>query len=72
LGFPVTCDLWVTDVANSSWISLGTFMTQPNAAGEVVINFPVRQTHGVLLVPSELGTDDFGNYYLQMADIHLQ
>jgi hypothetical protein len=72
LGFPVRYELRLTDATNTSWVSLGTFTTQPNAAGEVVINVPARQTHGVLLVPSELGTDDQGNYYLQMADVHLQ
>lgn len=72
LGFPVSYELSVTDPTNVSWISLGVFTAQPNAAGEVVINFPARQTHGMMLVPREMGTDDFGNYYLQMADLHMQ
>jgi hypothetical protein len=50
--------------------SYSVYVTNPGNSAWVLVG--LRQTHGLLLVPSELGQDDFGNYYLQMADLHLQ
>lgn len=72
LAFPKSYGVYVTNPSNTTWVNIGQYTTQPNALGEVVINLGLKQTHGVLLVPNELGQDDFGGYYFQMADLHLQ
>lgn len=72
LAFPKSYGVYVTNPSNTAWVNIGQYTTQPNALGEVAINIGLKQTHGVLLVPNELGQDDVGGYYFQMADLHLQ
>lgn len=72
LGFPQSYEI-LTSPDNSSWISQGYFPTQPNAAGVAIIQLPEPvQTYGVVINPTILGTDNFGNYYFQLAEIGLQ
>lgn len=74
LGFPKSYNVFLTNSSNTAWVLVGNFNDQPNSVnkGLVEIKFSqVYQTYGVLIVPTEMGTDNYGNYYLQMADFDL-
>ncbi|MBI3229234.1 MAG: hypothetical protein HYZ45_03335 [Burkholderiales bacterium] len=72
LGFPVRYHIYLTNAQNSAWLYQGEFGVQADSTGKAVINLPTTvQTYGVQIVPSQIGTDDNGGYYFQLADIEL-
>ncbi|MBK8011918.1 MAG: hypothetical protein IPK13_11260 [Deltaproteobacteria bacterium] len=74
LAFPARYELLVTSADNMRWVSLGIFTTQPSpdvAQIDVRSGGAPRSTWGVLIRPMELGQDDFGNYYFQLAELEL-
>ena len=72
-GFPQSYEVLLTSADNSTWVSQGYFPTQPNAAGVAIIQLPEPvQTYGVMINPTILGTDNYGNHYFQLAEIGLQ
>ena len=71
-GFPVSYQIMIsTPEDGAKFINLGTFTTQP-VAGKAVVRLPASYTtHGVGIVPVQLGRDSLGGYYFQMAEIQL-
>ena len=69
MGFPQRYALYVTSPENTSWISLGEFITQPNASGEAIIDVGQKECHGILIIPITVGADTNGNRYLQLAEV---
>lgn len=71
LAFPRRYIVEVTNEANTQWVRLGEYSNQPGGNGVATITFPARQTFGVRIIPTELGADDQGQYYFQLAEIQL-
>lgn len=71
LAFPRRYYIEVTNEANNQWVRVGEFSAQPNGGGVATVTFPSRRTFGVRVIPTELGTDDQGQYYFQLAEIQL-
>ena len=71
LGFPKSYNLYVTSPENTSWINLGTFSNQPDTSVTVTLTFAPLKTHGVHIVPLELGKDNEGNYYFQLSELEI-
>lgn len=72
LAFPAEYDLLVTNPENTAFILAGHFSIQPNPAGVATIDLGhVYTTNSVLLRPTVLGRDNYGNAYLQLAEIGL-
>lgn len=72
LGFPASYELRLTKPDNSDWESVGVFTAQPDISGVVVIKLPrVYTTYSVYIRPTQLGADDYGNHYFQLAEISL-
>jgi hypothetical protein len=74
LGFPVSYKIYLTDPNNTRWDLIGTFSNQPDSTGQVVIALANAKvpTLGVMIVPVEMGKDNFDNHYFQLADIQLK
>jgi len=72
-GFPPSYDVYLTASDNSQWNYVGHYTTQPTSPSrKVVIPLGANYyTYGVQIVPSELGVDDFGGHYFQMAEVQL-
>jgi len=72
LGFPQVYDIYLTTPTNSAWDWIGRYTTQPYYFSPVTISLPKpRGTWGALIVPQQLGVDNYGGHYLQMAEIEL-
>lgn len=72
-GFPAEYDLYVTAIDNSAWVKVGNFSNQPDANHQAVIDLgTARPTYGILIVPTKFGTDNYGSYVFQMAEIELK
>jgi hypothetical protein len=69
--FPQAYDVYVTSGDNSRWVYVGRYTTQPQNGVAVIDLGSVRTTYGVLIQPTYLSADNFGNYYFQMAEISL-
>jgi cytochrome c peroxidase len=70
MGFPAQYQIYLTSPNNSKWDLLGTFENQPDSNGKVIINLATqRSTYGVMIIPTQLGKDNYGVYYFQMAEI---
>jgi hypothetical protein len=65
-AFPSAYQVSITNSDNTAWVSLGTFTQQPDANGQVVLNFPIAVTAGVLIQPVTLGVDGYGNHYFSL------
>jgi hypothetical protein len=71
-GFPLVYTIQVTNPTNSAWVKVGEYSIQPDSSGVVTINLPrTYMTLGVMVIPKELGTDDRGTYYFQLAEVAL-
>jgi hypothetical protein len=71
-AFPISYNISITTPTNSAWTPLGMFSAQPDSNGYVYINLPApKTTWGVMITPTALGTDSYGNHYFQMADVEL-
>lgn len=68
LAMPKKFNVYVTAADNSKWLQSNYLMT---ARGSQYVLYLPRSydTYGVQLIPTELGKDDFGNYYFQLADM---
>lgn len=69
MGFPEKCNIHVTAPDNSTWISLGAYSTQPNVNGEAIIDIGSRECYGILISPTIVGADSYGNHFFQLAEI---
>jgi Glycosyl hydrolases family 32 N-terminal domain len=67
--FPEKYTLHVTSPDNASWVSLGEFTNQPNSNGEVTINIIQRECYGILITPTIVSADIYGNNYFQLAGV---
>ena len=73
LAFPKKYKLFLRSPDNSTWVLLGNYTSQPDVSGTVTISLDTpRQTYGVLMVPSVLGVDNYGNHYFQLQEMQLQ
>ena len=87
LGFPQSYSIYVTNPSNTGWEHLGDFYTQPSIvsmheysgiagykrAFAATIDLPnIIWTHGILVKPMQLGRDDHGNPYFQLAEIEVE
>ncbi len=71
-AFPTSYKISITKPDNSGWMEVGTYNTQPDSAGNVQINLGNSySTYGVLIRPITLGSDSFGNYFFQLAEVQL-
>ncbi|MCB0361852.1 MAG: hypothetical protein KDD35_03985, partial [Bdellovibrionales bacterium] len=73
LSFPPSFDLYVTSEDNSRWVFVKTyFQSELTLTAEEKYVVPLAksfQTWGILIVPKEIGFDDYGNYYFQLCGI---
>ncbi len=71
-GFPVSYQVFVTSPDNRRWDVVGSFSTQPNAQGRAVVDLGNDYwTSGLMVLPTELGADAFGNRCFQLAEMSL-
>lgn len=72
LGFPASYDVFIQDPRTYQWIGLGTFNAQPDSTGRATVSLGGSfAASGITIVPRQLGRDDGGRYYFQMAEIAL-
>jgi acetyl esterase/lipase len=74
LAFPKSYKIHTTDWLGARVKLLGTYSTQPDVNGNVIIpieNAPI-QVFGVKIEPTELGTDDYNNYYFQLVELGIR
>lgn len=72
LGFPRKYSVYVTSSDNTRWVFVGSYTNQPDSNGNVTIQFPQSyRTHGVYILPSELGADESNDRYLQMCELEV-
>lgn len=67
--FPAKYVIHVTSPNNTQWVSLGEFTAQPNAAGVAEVNIGSRECYGVMILPTQLTADSYGNHYFQLSGI---
>lgn len=66
-GFPVS---YHVHVFNGVWNFSGTFTQQPDNLGVVSLSIPqVNSATVIQITPAQLGTDNFGNHYFQLAEL---
>jgi large repetitive protein len=70
LGFPAAYQLYVTNTANTSWISIGNSSVQPNSAGGLTVTLSQSvPTWGFLIIATSIGLDNTGNHYFQLCGV---
>lgn len=75
-GFPTSFQLFMLSADYTAWVPEGSYDTstdafKPQPDGSVVIALaggPIA-THGVKILPTGIGQDDWGNHFFQMADV---
>jgi len=71
VGFPKSYNVYTSDSVHAEWKLVGTYTNQP-VAGIATIGLPAgTKTDGILIIPTEIGKDDLGLYFLQLAEIEL-
>lgn len=72
LGFPKSYDIFILN-QNQQWELAGNFDFQPDAFGLVEIKLKtIYHSFGIKIVPTEVGTDNYGKYYFQLADLDIR
>jgi hypothetical protein len=75
LAFPLSYDVYISSSASqaqSQWMQIGTYTTQPDANGEVILELAAPTlAGGVKIVPNTLGVDNYGGHYFQLAEVSL-
>ena len=74
VAFPKKYKMYVTTSNNNSWQFLGDYTSGPTAANKGLVEIKLPQpviTFGVMIVPTELGRDDYNNQYFQLSEIEL-
>ena len=70
LAFPRSYRVHVTNSNNTKWIYTNNISVVPDSNGVALIDLGSSYyTTGLHLVIDQLGTDDFNNYYLQIAEM---
>lgn len=71
--FPLRYDIYLSNSTNTNWDYVGTYTNQPSGPTDTVaVRLPkTYTTHGIVIVPTQLGHDSYGNHYFQLADIFL-
>ena len=67
--FPKKYTLHATSPDNKTWVALGEFTNQPDASGDAIIEIGQRDCHGVLITPTVLSADPYGNHYFQLCGV---
>ena len=72
-GFPKLYEVFVADDNDPNrWIDIGSFGQQPDSLGVVSIDLGgFYLTQAIKIVPRVMGTDDYKNYYLQVAELRV-
>lgn len=72
LGFPAIYDVYIQDANTYAWVGLGSYSQQPGGGGRATVTLPGAYfAIAVSIVPRQLGQDDGGRYYFQMAEVAL-
>jgi hypothetical protein len=71
-AFPSTYRVYISSPDNTAWVDLGSYSNQPDVSGRLNLRLGgTYTTYAVLIIPTALGTDIYGGYYFQMADLGL-